>query len=153
MSRASRIATNVYNTLVAAQGKPILFFPDLLIRELSQALVVLAIVVALGALVGVAVGVAGRSVAVSDRRAPSRAGRRADRRADRRGRGRNRAAATSLGAPGPGVRGRAATGRRSSGRAAPPLTSSRRARSGVGGVGGARRGHDLVDLFLGDQLA
>jgi nicotinate phosphoribosyltransferase len=27
MSRASRIATNVYNTLVAAHGKPILFFP------------------------------------------------------------------------------------------------------------------------------
>lgn len=27
LSRASRIATNVYNTLVAARGKPILFFP------------------------------------------------------------------------------------------------------------------------------
>jgi nicotinate phosphoribosyltransferase len=27
LSRASRIATNVYNTLVAAQGKPVLFFP------------------------------------------------------------------------------------------------------------------------------
>jgi len=27
LSRASRIATNVYNTLVAARGKPVLFFP------------------------------------------------------------------------------------------------------------------------------
>jgi nicotinate phosphoribosyltransferase len=27
LSRASRIATNVYNTLVAAKGKPVLFFP------------------------------------------------------------------------------------------------------------------------------